>query len=168
MQDYFATLALANRWANALLYAELAKLSPAQLAQTSEANFGSMLAIANHTVLADRAWLCRFTGEGEHVASVDAVPWPDFADLRAAREAEDGRIVAFAEGLAPERLAGTLRYRDMKGRDCAEPFLLCLGHFYNHQTFHRGQLHALLGLCGIKAPNLDLIYYHVAQRRASA
>ncbi|MBI5520343.1 MAG: DinB family protein [Desulfovibrio sp.] len=168
MQDYFATLALANRWANALLYAELAKLSPAQLAQASEANFGSMLAIANHTVLADRAWLCRFTGEGGPVASVDAVPWPDFADLRAAREAGDARMVAFTEGLAPERLAGTLRYRDMKGRDCAEPFLLCLGHFYNHQTFHRGQLHALLGLCGIKAPNLDLIYYHVAQRRASA
>ncbi len=168
MKDYFATLARANRWANALLYAELAKLSPEQLARTSEANFGSILGIANHTVLADRAWLFRFTGEGEQPASVDDVPWPDFAGLRAARAAEDERVVAFAEGLAAERLAGTLRYRDMKGRDCAEPFLLCLGHFYNHQTFHRGQLHALLGACGIKAPNLDLIYYHVAQRDGRA
>lgn len=168
MQDYFRTLARANQWANNILYAELAKLAPAQLAQTSEANFGSILGIANHTVLADRAWLHRFTGEGEAVLSVDAVPYPAFGDLRAARVAEDERIVAFADALRPERLGETLHYADTRGRACAEPFLVCLGHFFNHQTFHRGQLHALLGVCGVKAPNMDLIYYHVAQRTERA
>jgi len=38
----------------------------------------------------------------------------------------------------------------------------------NHQTHHRGQLHALLGVEGIACPNLDLIYYQAAQRGATA
>jgi len=33
----------------------------------------------------------------------------------------------------------------------------------NHQTHHRGQLHALLGIHGLKAPNIDLIYSPAAQ-----
>jgi len=163
MHKLFRTLALANQWANGLLYAELAKLSPGQLAQVSAVNFGSALAIANHTVLADQAWLQRFTGQGESPASIDAVVWPGLAALGAAREAEDARIVAFAEALDPERISGILRYRSMKGAACAEPYALCLAHFYTHQTFHRGQLHALLGVYGLKAPNLDLIYHQAAQ-----
>ena len=34
-----------------------------------------------------------------------------------------------------------------------------LDHFFNHQTHHRGQVHALLtGLVG-RAPELDLVYF---------
>jgi uncharacterized damage-inducible protein DinB len=168
MRQHFLTLARANQWANRLLYAELARLSPAQLAQQSQVNFGSILGIACHTVLADRAWLFRFSGEGEGPASIDAVPWPEFAALRAAREAEDARIVAFAGGLDPERAAGLLEYRDMRGNACSVPYAECLAHFFNHQTFHRGQLHALLGVQGIKAPDMDLIYYLKAQRTGAA
>lgn len=168
MQQHFVTLARANQWANRILYAELEKLTPEQLAAESQANFGSILGIASHTILADRAWLFRFTGQGESPAGIDAQPWPEFAALRSAREAEDQRVIAFAEGLPPERLSGVLHYTSMSGAPCVEPLLLCLAHFYNHQTFHRGQLHALLGVCGIKAPNLDLIYYHVARRKGLA
>lgn len=168
MQPYFATLARANRWANALLFAELARLSPAQWVEESAVNFGSAQGIANHLLLADQAWLHRFTGEGPSPASIDAVPWPELAQLRAEREALDARIISVAEGLDPARLAGDLHYTSMNGTACVVPLALCLGHFYNHQTFHRGQLHALLGVCGIKAPDLDLIYYHSAQRKGLA
>lgn len=168
MQPYFLTLARANRWANALLFAELAKLTPAQWVEESAVNFGSAQGIANHLLLADQAWLFRFTGQGPSPASIDAAPWPELDQLRAAREAEDARIISFAEGLDPTGLAGDLHYTSMNGTACAEPLALCLGHFFNHQTFHRGQLHALLGVFGIKAPNLDLIYYLSAQRKGLA
>jgi len=172
MQPIHVIQARANRWANAILYAELAKLSPEQLNQASAANFGSIIGIANHTVLADRAWLQRFTGVGEPLMNVDAVPWPEFARLRAEREAEDARVVAFAEAVLddnnPARLSGTLRYTSTSGQSCAEPLAVCLAHFFNHQTFHRGQLHALLGVHGITCPNLDLIHYHVAHRDETA
>ena len=64
MPTLYATLARYNRWANARLYAEMEKLDPEQLAAQSAVNFGSILAIANHLVLADRLWLNRFTGQG--------------------------------------------------------------------------------------------------------
>ena len=57
----------------ARLYAAMATLAPATLAAPSAVNFGSILAIANHLVLADRLWLNRFTGQGAPVPTVDAV-----------------------------------------------------------------------------------------------
>lgn len=163
MKDHFLILARASAWANDLLGAELAGLSPPQWTHASAANFGSLQGIANHLILADRVWLQRFSGQGEPVSTpistVDAVPYPDIPGCLAARQAEDQRVIAFAEALDPARLGATLRYTAMNGSPCAEPFSVCLAHFYNHQTFHRGQLHALLGTLGIRAPNLDLIYY---------
>ena len=166
MHALFLTQAKANRWANRILFAELAELSPEQWTATSAVNFGSAQGVANHLVLADQAWLFRFTQQGPAPDTVDAAPWPELAALRAERESLDDRVIAFAQGLDPARLDGILHYRSMSGQPCAEPFALCVAHFFNHQTFHRGQLHALLGLCGIKAPNLDLIYYLAAQRTA--
>jgi len=168
MNALFLTQAQANRWANQLLFQELHKLSPAQWAFERGVNFGGIMGIANHLLLADRAWLHRFTGEGESPSTVDAVPCPALADLWPLRQAEDERIVAFAAGLDPAQLAGTLRYASMSGAPCAEPFAVCLAHFFNHQTFHRGQLHALLGVEGVACPNLDLIYYQAAQRTGRA
>lgn len=65
MTRLFLVKALYNRWAGARLAADMAKLSPEQLTATCSANFGSILAIANHLLLADRLWLNRFTGQGE-------------------------------------------------------------------------------------------------------
>lgn len=169
MKEHFLTLARASRWANALLQAELERLSPAQWAQEVPAlNFGSIRGIANHLLLADRAWLFRFTGEGESPERIDVAPCADALGLGAARRAEDARALAFVEGLDGERLAGTLHYFSMKGAPCAEPLALCLAHFFNHQTHHRGQLHALLGVHGVAAPDLDLIYFLSAQRKGLA
>ncbi|EFL50103.1 DinB family protein [Solidesulfovibrio fructosivorans JJ]] len=159
MKTIFTTLARYNRWANARLYAELGKLTPEQLTAPSEVNFGSILAIANHLVLADRLWLNRFTGGGAPVPTIDAVPYPDLADLAAARSIEEERAEAFARGLDPARLESTLRYTTTEGTAMATPLALCLTHFFNHQTHHRGQIHGLLGACGIKAADIDLIGY---------
>jgi uncharacterized damage-inducible protein DinB len=159
-----AAQARANAWANGLLYAEMEKLTPAQLSQSFGVNFGSVLGIANHTIMADQAWLARFTGEGVNPATLDALPCPDLAALRRMREAEDARVIDFAESLAPARLSEILHYANLKGEPRSQPFAICLAHFFNHQTFHRGQLHALLGVLGVVVPDLDLICYQAAQR----
>ena len=160
----FPTQARANRWANGLLYAELQKLSPAQLVQGFGVNFGSLLGLMNHTIMADQAWLQRLSGEGERVTPETYVERTDFAALRALRLAEDARIVHFCETLDPQRLAEVLHYANLKGEPRSQPVALCLAHFFNHQTFHRGQMHALLGVLGIEAPDLDLIFYQAAHR----
>ncbi|MDP3426695.1 MAG: DinB family protein, partial [Humidesulfovibrio sp.] len=133
-----------------------------ELSQGFGVNFGSVLGIANHTILADQAWLRRFTGEGASPPTVDAVPYPDLASLCAARQAVDARIVDFAAKLNPARLSEILHYANIKGEPRSQPFAICLAHFFNHQTFHRGQLHALLGVLGVVVPDLDLICYQAA------
>ncbi|OGR36012.1 MAG: hypothetical protein A2051_12735 [Desulfovibrionales bacterium GWA2_65_9] len=168
MTPTFATQARANAWANELLYAELTKLSPEQFAQPFGVNFGSILGLANHTILADQAWLQRLSGEGQPVTPDTFAAATDFAALRMMREAEDARIVAFADNLDPARLGEVLHYANLKGEPRSEPFALCLAHFFNHQTFHRGQMHALLGVLGFSPPDLDLIFYLAAQRASAS
>ena len=43
-----------------------------------------------------------------------------------------------------------------------------LAHWFNHQTHHRGQVHALLtGLVG-QAPELDLLYFQRLSAKSAA
>jgi uncharacterized damage-inducible protein DinB len=64
------------------------------------------------------------------------------------------------EGLDDRRIAATIKYRRVSSPEEFEQQLsLALAHWFNHQTHHRGQVHALLtGLVG-KAPELDLLYF---------
>jgi uncharacterized damage-inducible protein DinB len=157
MNALFRTQALYNRWANERLYDELKKLTPVQLAAPTAVNFGSILAIANHLVLADRLWLNRFTTAEEPVPTVDAVPYPDLPFLAAARRLEEDRAIAFVRDLDPTCLSRMLSYTTTDGTPMTLPFALCLAHFFNHQTHHRGQIHGMLGAFGIKAADIDLL-----------
>jgi uncharacterized damage-inducible protein DinB len=102
----------------------------------------------------------RFTGEGEAPDRLDAILFETLEELRAAREAEDRRINQWVEGLDDRRIAATIKYRRVSSPEEFEQQLsLALAHWFNHQTHHRGQVHALLtGLVG-KAPELDLLYF---------
>jgi uncharacterized damage-inducible protein DinB len=122
--------------------------------------FKSLHGTLNHLLVADRIWLKRFTGEGDAPTRLDAVLFEPLAELRQARQAEDRRISAYIAGLSDEALAGTIRYRTISNpADIEQPLLPALLHFFNHQTHHRGQAHAILtGLVG-DAPSFDLILY---------
>jgi uncharacterized damage-inducible protein DinB len=41
-----------------------------------------------------------------------------------------------------------------------------LTHWFNHQTHHRGQAHALLSALGQRPPELDLLYFQRESERA--
>jgi uncharacterized damage-inducible protein DinB len=62
----------------------------------------------NHLLVGDRIWMHRFTGEGPSPTKLDAILHEDFAELRAAREAEDDRIAAYVASLEPADLDGTI------------------------------------------------------------
>jgi uncharacterized damage-inducible protein DinB len=159
MKRLFVTLARANRWANSILYPELAKLSPEALARPSAVTFGSILGIANHLLLADRLWMHRITGRGERLATVDAIPYPEFDGLISARMAEDERLMAMARDLDPATLDRPLDFTTIEGTPRSVNLACCLAHVFTHQTHHRGQMHALLGEHGVKARDIDLLYF---------
>ena len=165
MTSRYTMFAAYNAWANERLYGAAARLSDADYRANRGAFFRSVHGTLNHLLLADRIWMRRFTGDGEHPAHLDAILHDDFARLRAARRAEDARISAWIDTRSDADLAGTLRYRTLSSpRDIEQPLAPALDHFFNHQTHHRGQAHCLLtGLIGNDAmPSLDLIMFQRA------
>lgn len=156
----FVRFAAYNAWANRHLYAAAGRLSAEALrAERPAAFFTSILGTLNHLLVADRIWLDRFEGRTPAHARLDEIVHEDLAELAAARRQEDGRIQAFVDGLRERDLDSTLTYRRSDGTPQGGPLGPHLAHFFNHQTHHRGQAHALLLAAGLHPPQLDYIYY---------
>lgn len=159
MQNY-QMLAAYNAWANRLLYAAVADLTEEELHRDTGAFFGSIFGTLSHLITADRVWLNRFTGEGPRQTALNERPYDRFADLRAARVEEDARITRYIESLTPDRLDGDLHYTPVSTPEpITQKLWPVLTHVFNHQTHHRGQVHAGLTFLGKPSLSLDLIYF---------
>jgi uncharacterized damage-inducible protein DinB len=158
-----------NAWVNGRLYEAAARLSVEQYRADRGAFFKSVHGTLNHLLATDRIWMRRFTGTGDAPGRLDAILFETFDELRAAREAEDRRIVDFVGGLDDRRLAGTIKYRRVSSpEEFEQPLAPALAHWFNHQTHHRGQIHALLtGLVG-EAPELDLLFFQRLSAKPAA
>jgi uncharacterized damage-inducible protein DinB len=157
---HYQMLGRYNAWANGRVYAAAARLDPEQYRADRGAFFKSVHGTLNHLLATDRIWMRRFTGEGDAPDRLDAILFEHFDDLRAARQAEDERIITYVDSLDEDRIAGIIKYRRVSSPEQFEQQLApALAHWFNHQTHHRGQLHALLtGLTG-HAPELDLLFF---------
>src|ERR1700682_3739947 len=112
MKSRYTMFAGYNRWANARLYQASATLSDeGYRAEQRGAFFKSVHGTLNHLLVTDRIWMHRFTGEGDAPNRLDAILFETFDELRAARKAEDRRILGFVEGLDDRRIEGTIKYR---------------------------------------------------------
>jgi uncharacterized damage-inducible protein DinB len=162
VRSYFAMFARYNEWANRRLYVCAGAVADADYRADRGAFFGSVHATLNHLLVADRIWMKRFTGAGETYQRLDTILFDDLAGLRSARQAEDARIVAWVDTLDDRTLAGTFSYRTIVNPvDIEQALAPALGHFFNHQTHHRGQVHAMLTAIGGRdaATSLDLIMF---------
>jgi uncharacterized damage-inducible protein DinB len=151
-----------NAWCNERLYDAAAKVSDADYRADRGAFFKSLHGTLNHLLVGDRIWMARFTGEGYVPKTLDEILYDDFGALRAARRAEDARIGRYIESLSDGDLSGTIRFRTfVRPETIEQPLQPALDHFFNHQTHHRGQAHALLSsMIGNDAtPSFDLIIY---------
>ena len=160
MKDYFLMFARYNRWANGRIYDAARHLSEDQYHRDMGAHFGSLNGTLNHVLVADRIWMSRFTGEGEPPTALDLILFEEIHELREARMAEDERIIGVVERFTEKDLDAPIRYRGLNRAVVVEqPIKNALGHFFNHQTHHRGQAHCLLSQLAGEAPPLDLAYY---------
>lgn len=151
-----------NAWCNERLYDATALVSDADYRADRGAFFKSLHGTLNHLLVGDRIWLRRFIGQGEVPQTLDTILYDDFAMLRAARRAEDERISRYIGGLTEADLTGIIRYRTVVSpTDIEQPLAPALDHFFNHQTHHRGQAHALLSafIGNERTPSFDLIIY---------
>lgn len=160
MKQHFMMLAAYNQWANERIYEAAADLDVAEYEADTGAFFKSMKGTLNHLLVADRVWLKRFTGEGDAPSSLDAIIHADFAKLRAARQAEDKRIVQWVGSLSDKAFAGRFTYMTVTDmRTISQRLAPALIHLFNHQTHHRGQAHMILTVLGRPSVGLDLIHF---------
>ena len=125
--------------------------------------FKSLHGTLNHLLVGDRIWMRRFTGAGAVPPSLDAILYDDFEALRAARRSEDTLISRYIARLSDRRPrpAPSATAPLCNPADIEQSLAPALDHFFNHQTHHRGQAHALLSsIIGNDAtPSFDLIIY---------
>jgi uncharacterized damage-inducible protein DinB len=165
LHDHFRTLARFNAWANTRIYGAVGALPEGEYKKARPAAFfGSIHGTLNHLLVVDRLWFGRVEGVDRGIAGLDQIVHGDFSGLRAAREAEDERIVALVDGLGDESLATDLSYRSMTGATLAMPLNVVLAAVFNHQTHHRGQVHALVKEAGAEPPALDIPVYWLKGR----
>jgi uncharacterized damage-inducible protein DinB len=158
MKPHFSRLATYNAWANARIYKEARAQPDEAYRRNVGAFFGSLHGTLNHLMVTDRIWMRRFTGEGEHPLRLDAIMFDDLDSLEAARRDMDARILVYIETLPEAEIEKQFDYRTTKGEP--QRFLLrdLLIHFFNHQTHHRGQAHAILTMLGVPEPRpLDFL-----------
>jgi uncharacterized damage-inducible protein DinB len=109
-------------------------------------------------------WRARCEGGAAPAYRLDAIVYDSFDALRAARAEEDRRIVDYVTSLDEAAFDGSIRYARVSTPEVFEQRLtLALAHWFNHQTHHRGQAHAVLTGLGHQGPELDLLYFQRLQ-----
>ena len=64
--------------------------------------------------------------------------------------------IVYIDGIDEDRLAATFTYTPVSTpKPVTQPLAPALAHLFNHQTHHRGQVHAMLAGTGVPPPQLD-------------
>ena len=169
LATHLRAMAAYNRWANRRLYAAAAALPDEDYRRPAGAYFGGLHGTLNHLLATDRNWMARFENTGEAQHKLNAILFERLEDLRAAREREDERIVDHVAGLSAAELDADLEYATTSGKPQRQPRWEAMVHFFNHQTHHRGQAHAILTRLGVaEPPPLDLLVMQREAARAAA
>jgi len=161
--SYCRVLAQYNLWQNTGLREALVALPHDLVTRDAGAFFGSLFGTANHLLWADHMWMSRFDGWPKPEKGIPASPGftSDIEHWAAARQEADQAILAWAHRLSDPALGADLSWysaaagRDIT-RDITKPLGMCIAHFFNHQTHHRGQLHVLLTQAGWAPADTDL------------
>ena len=166
-------LARYNRWINGKLYEACDALTDEACKQDRGAFFGSLHRTLNHLVVADQVWLRRFAKCGAdngmafaslhaqvldmpEAYTLDMVLFEDWADLKDKRVQLDAAIDQWVADMPEAYPQLTMRYGNSKGVQREHAAWMAITHFFNHQTHHRGQAHAMITAAGQQTGDTDL------------
>ena len=157
--DWCRMMAAYNTEMNRRLYAAADGLDASAREADGGAFWGSIQGMLCHVLWGDTIWMSRFDAWEKPAVGMKQSPVmiTDWAELKARREAADTKIEAWAARLTPQGLAAPLTwYSGISEREVSMPYWITVGHFFNHQTHHRGQAHALLTRAGAAPGDTDL------------
>ena len=156
---YVRTMAAYNAEMNRRLYDAAARIPDHDRRQDRGAFWGSLHGTLSHLLWGDQAWMSRFDNwpKPAVIQKQSATMVEDFDELRRLRVDADTRISDWAGRVTDEWLAGDLTWFSPSANlELSKPRSYLVTHFFNHQTHHRGQAHALITACGEKTGDTDL------------
>jgi uncharacterized damage-inducible protein DinB len=156
---YLRMMSRYNRWQNGEIYAAAGTLSEADRQADRGAFWRSIHGTLSHLYWADRIWLSRFNlvdpPNVPQKASPDFVA--DWSELKDARRRLDDLMVDWADGYDDGPVRGDLRwFSGSVNREVEMPLTVVLLQIFNHQTHHRGQVHAMLTAAGAGTTDTDV------------
>jgi len=157
---YVRSMAAYNAEMNRRLYAAADRLTDAERQADRGAFWSSIHGTLCHLVWGDRIWMSRFAGWPKPPVGLrdSATMIEGWGALHAARIETDSSLTEWAATVDDTWLAGDLVWFSggaQKELRRGRAFLLV--HFFNHQTHHRGQVHALLTAAGQKTGDTDVM-----------
>ena len=157
--QYCQMMARYNQWQNNGLRALVKGMDEEELRKDRGAFFGSISKTMNHLLWGDIIWLHRF-GQGappDVPADQNTELTPNKTEWDRLRFLTDGRIVEWTSTLKSIDVTGDLTwYSVLNQQEQVDPKGMCLVHFFNHQTHHRGQIHAMMTAAGQKPIATDI------------
>ena len=157
---YARTMAAYNAEMNRRLYAAADRLTDAERREDRGAFWSSIHGTLCHLVWGDRMWMSRFAGWPKPPVGLrdSATMIEGWGALQAARVETDSSLTDWAATVDDAWLAGDLAwFSGAVQKELRRPRAFLLVHFFNHQTHHRGQAHAMLTAAGEKTGDTDLM-----------
>ena len=158
---YIIEMAAYNVWQNNGLCRVVQAMDEADVRADRGAFFGSIFSTLNNLLWSDILWMSRFDGGPAQspVIADSAAFTATVGDGADQRVRTDARIVTWAAGVTASDLSGDLTwFSGSLNAEVAKPTATCITHFFNHQTHHRGQLHAMLTAAGQTPDATDLVF----------
>ncbi|MCZ4432392.1 DinB family protein [Agrobacterium sp. SOY23] len=151
----FRKLARNNRLANFRLHQACLQLPQEAFIARRVSFFATIRATLNHIHTVDRFYIDALQGGTLGFAAFAVVePFATMAALHDAQTELDEVLIAFVDGLDEGDLAASVnihRGARIQQDRCDD----VLSHLFQHQTHHRGQVHAMLSDTAVKPPQLD-------------
>jgi uncharacterized damage-inducible protein DinB len=151
----FRKLAYNNALANLRLHRACAALQAEEFEAARTGFFPSIKATLNHILIVDWFYVDGLEGGDLGLRAFEVEePFNRLDALSAEQDRVDRRLVARCETLTPETLSWTIELQrsDRIQRERMEDVL---SHLFQHQTHHRGQVHAMLSGSSVAPPQLD-------------
>jgi len=157
--SFVRTMAAYNTEMNDRLYTAAGQLSDAERRAPRGAFWSSIHGTLAHILWGDSQWMSRFDGwprPGMPIKESDRFV-ESWVELCAARTRADADISRWAAGVDEAWLAEDMVwFSGAAQREIRAAKRLLVTHFFNHQTHHRGQAHALLTAAGQETGDTDL------------
>lgn len=157
-----------NEWMNTKIYSVMADECLNGVIDDTDNLIPAVINILNHLMVADILWLKRFAIHPANYsalapilslptpARLDQILFTDILHLAERRQFLDKIICEWAHSIVRLDLDHQLCYKNMKGMITNQKFFSLIMHFFNYQTYHRGQIITLLSQADIEIGATEL------------